>query len=509
MTTPMRISNELRVGIMFLTGLVLLVLIIVTLTRWGQDRNTYSFTIRFRQAQGILEGAAVRVAGVQVGRVTSVDFDSTTNQALVTVRVNSKVRLYERYHYTIGIGGLVGERFVEIRPTEGDRGGQLVDGSIVNGTPTPDMNQLFENANTLVDKLTETADSLNSIIASPTNQRNIESALASLNEASKNASLFTNTLNQTAQRNVQSVDEIVANLRQVSCDVRQISESLTPQLANSNIVRNLELASARVNRITQRFEGITTSVEGVVNNKETAASIRTTFANIQKASEDIEAALAQARIASGSLPRMASNLEKATESLPGMASNLEKATADLPGITGPIREITPETANNIRQISTNLREASEDINQTAKQVAGTTSAITQIRVQPDVEVSALTDSNSRAVANLDFKSRTGMFRAGVVGTNNTTFVNAQLGNKLGSNLWLRYGMIQSHLGVGADYQFNRDLRVTGELFAPQRLQANAIGYFRLKPLGESFWLTTGWYGIFHDSAFGIGLTYRP
>ena len=200
----------------------------------------------------------MRVAGVQVGRVTSVDFDSETNQALVMARVHQKVHLYSNFRYTIGIGGLVGERFVEIIPTDFNRGSLLFDGSSVDGTATPDMNDLFASADALMNKLNSTADSLNDIIANPANRQNLHASLANLNKATASAQ-FTAGLNQLLQRDSPSIDTLVANLKTVSADARTVAESLTPQLANTNIIHNLEDASAKARDIADRFEGITTS----------------------------------------------------------------------------------------------------------------------------------------------------------------------------------------------------------------------------------------------------------
>ena len=357
---------------MFLTGLVLLVLVIVTLTRWGQDRNTYSFTMRFNQAQGILEGASVRVAGVQVGRVSAVDFDSVTNEAMVTARVNHKVRLYSNYHYTIGIGGLVGERYVEIRPVSHNLGGLLVDGSSVDGQTTPDMNELFETTNNLLSRLSNTADSLNDIVASPENQRNLHDSLANLKTATADAVGFTGGLQQLVKRDAPSVDTLVANLRTVSEDAREVSESLAPQLLHSNLLHNLEEASGKAVKIADRFEGITDALGRMVNDKELSENLRTTLRNFRQSSDDLIVITEQVRLASGSLPHVAKNLslasddlpaitgnlKNASDSLPYIAVNLEKASTDLPcitgnlaqasndlpWITGPIRQVAPEAA---------------------------------------------------------------------------------------------------------------------------------------------------------------------
>ena len=538
MTTPMRISNELRVGIMFLTGLVLLVLVIVTLTRWGQDRNTYSFTMRFSQAQGILDGAAVRVAGVQVGRVYSVDFDSVTNEALVIARVNHKVRLYSNYHYTIGIGGLVGERYVEIRPVDHNRGGLLVDGSSVDGKTTPDMNDLFETTNSLLTRLSSTADSLNEIVASPENQRNLHDSLANFKQATANAADFTGGLNQLVQRDAPSVDTLIANLRGVSADARQVSESLAPQLVHTHIIRNLEEASGKALTIANRFEGIADSLNGIVNDKKISDDLLTTLRNFRKASEDLNTITAEVRIASASLPHMANNLVHASDDLPvitgnlarasndvpvithnlahasddipEITSNLGEASDDLPGITGPIRQVAPETAQNLECISEKLLSASYNVDALSKKLANTSSSLSALQVKPLVRATALlgSPSTARTEADVDFIKNDGLFRAGIVGIYNRTYVNLQLGNKVSDQLWLRYGMIQSHTGVGVDYEITPNLIFTDELFAPNHLRMNALFDYRLGAEGP-LWFNAGAYNLFQHPSLGLGITYRP
>jgi len=517
MTTPMRISNELRVGIMFLTGLILLVLIIVTLTRWGQDRNTYSITMRFKQAQGILEGAAVRVAGVQVGRVTTVDFDSATSEAIVIARINHKVQLYANYVYTIGIGGLVGERFVEIRPVEHNRGGLLFDGSSVDGKTTPDINDLFENTSKLVSKLSGTADSLNEVIASPENRRNLRMTLANLNKTSQNAVDFSGSLNQLVRRDSPSIDEIVANLRGTSEDIHTISASLTPQLANTNLIHNLEEASENVKYAAGRIQGLTDQICNTLDDKE-MASIRETLRNINKASADIAYATGQARLASAALPRTMGNIEhasgsvnRAMSSVEHAAGNVDRASADLPQITGPFRQIAPETAENVRQISIRLRNASEKVGNIAEQFGTQTQLFHEVHVTPMAKFTLLPNSvpNVRTEGDIDLRARSAFLRLGLVGISPNTFVNAQVGNKVNDQFWVRYGVVQSHLGIGVDYWPQPGLLLSGDLFNPNRLHGNITLGYQLKSFGNPWWVDAGWYNVLNHQTFGVGVTYRP
>ena len=103
-----------------------------------------------------------------------------------------------------------------------------------------------------------------------------------------------------------------------------------------------------------------------------------------------------------------------------------------------------------------------------------------------------------------------LLRAGVVGVDDRTFVNLQVGRKMNDDLWLRFGMVQSHLGAGADYQLNHDLVLSGDLFNPPHPRVNALLDFRLKSFNDAFWLNAGVYNLFQpDTRLGIGLTYRP
>jgi hypothetical protein len=88
-------------------------------------------------------------------------------------------------------------------------------------------------------------------------------------------------------------------------------------------------------------------------------------------------------------------------------------------------------------------------------------------------------------------------------------MNVQFGKRLQQDAWFRFGIIQSSFGLGADYQPNPNLRLSGEIFDPGRLRANGIVDYRLKMLGEGWWLTTAWYDAFNHGRLGLGVTLRP
>ncbi|MHB9131682.1 MAG: MlaD family protein [Armatimonadota bacterium] len=499
----MGMTNEVRVGIMTLIGLVLLVLLIMSLTRWGQDRNTYAFTILFRQAQGLQSGADVRVAGVTVGYVESVGLDRATNLAAVTVRVNRSVRIREGYQFTVGMGGIVGEHFIEITPTE-TKSALLKDGDRVTGTETPDINSVVANASSLIDELKITTKSVNSIVGSKENQRKITQALDNIVVTSKNAAEMSAVLNRLMVHNQVSIDRIVANLTDVSNDARKVSSLLTVQLTKSESIHNLDIATANAVRISERLESIARSIDALLSDEELSRGLKESVGHMKQASVDLELLLVEARQAAAGVPTILTNLQKAS-------ANVEKASADLPEITKPFREIAPETAANIKQVSVNIRNVSQEVGGIAQQVKRIGQTLQNLRIQPEIREMVLAQGSdkTRLDLNLDIKGESQMLRAGLTNIGKDNDWNLQLGSRMGNNTWLRYGVVQSNFGAGIDYQLNPDLRFSADIFDPDSVRANALLDYRLKPLGTDWWLSAGWYDIFSRGKLGVGITFRP
>ncbi len=481
---------------MFITGLVLLVLTIVNLTKVHQTRHTMAFDIRFAQAQGIQEEAAVRVAGVMVGRITQIQLDGSA--AKISVRVKDDIKIYHDYSYTIGMGALVGERFIEIHQGALPPDKLVTDGDLVDGTTTPDMDDLIVSTKTVIGKLNTTVDAINTIVGDDESRANLKMAVANLRRTTESSVVFVGSLNDLVVRNRDSINGVVKDLQTVSSDVRKMSSSLMPQLANTSAVRNIDLATENAVRISDRLQSITAAVDTLVNDKELSTSLKESTRHLKQACVDLEMMMAETRDALAVFPQV--------------TTNLQQATADLPQITKPVKDATPETVENVRQLSQRLRAAGDQIGDVANQVSKVSTKMGNLKLEPDITGAALfgRGHNSRGDLNLDIKGPTTMVRLGAADVGNSSVANLQFGNRLGAHGWLRYGIVQSRLGGGLDYYLTPDTRFSGELFDPDRLRANALVDFRLRPLGHDWWLSTGFYNLLvGERQFGIGLTYRP
>ncbi|MBI2179181.1 MAG: outer membrane lipid asymmetry maintenance protein MlaD [Candidatus Tectomicrobia bacterium] len=104
---------ELTVGVFVLAGLAALAYLSIRLG--GLDlfeTGTYDVTARFSSAAGLREGATVEIAGVQVGRVKAIGLEQ--NEALITLRLRSSVKLTQDTIASIRTKGILGDKYISI-----------------------------------------------------------------------------------------------------------------------------------------------------------------------------------------------------------------------------------------------------------------------------------------------------------------------------------------------------------------------------------------------------------
>ncbi len=99
-----------------IVGLVFLSLQAANLTTFFGQGDTYTLQARFDNIGGLKPRAAVRSAGVVVGRVAAIRFDDKTYQAEVVLSLDSRYRFPKDSSAKIMTSGLLGEQYIGIEP---------------------------------------------------------------------------------------------------------------------------------------------------------------------------------------------------------------------------------------------------------------------------------------------------------------------------------------------------------------------------------------------------------
>ena len=129
-----RSKNDVWVGLFVLIGLAAVLFLALKSANllqfsWNKD---YTVTAKFDNIGGLKKGAAVKSAGVVVGRVDSIQFDDDSYQAKVSLALENKYAFPKDSSLKILTSGLLGEQYVGIVAGADDK--NLVAGDNIGST---------------------------------------------------------------------------------------------------------------------------------------------------------------------------------------------------------------------------------------------------------------------------------------------------------------------------------------------------------------------------------------
>ena len=121
MTDPSRPGRSIDIAVglfvaLGLAALMLLALKVSGLARFGEPPG-YQVAARFQNIGGLKVRSPVTLAGVRVGQVAAIRYDSETFEAVVDLRLESRFdRVPEDSSAKILTSGLLGEQYVGLEP---------------------------------------------------------------------------------------------------------------------------------------------------------------------------------------------------------------------------------------------------------------------------------------------------------------------------------------------------------------------------------------------------------
>jgi len=128
--------SELKIGIIAVTAMVLATMIIVAVGgAAGFSWQRYELKTKFPDVKGLKTGAVVRVAGVEVGKVTGVEFSGAEVEVLLEVKKGNEQRITSDSRASIGSLSLLGEPVIDISPAMS--GTPLTDGAYIPAGRAP------------------------------------------------------------------------------------------------------------------------------------------------------------------------------------------------------------------------------------------------------------------------------------------------------------------------------------------------------------------------------------
>jgi phospholipid/cholesterol/gamma-HCH transport system substrate-binding protein len=138
--------SELKIGIVAVVAMGLAVMLIVAVGgAAGFSWQRYDLKTHFRDVKGLKSGAVVRVAGVEVGKVSEVELIGAQVEVRLEVKKGNEQRITTDSRASIGSLSLLGEPVIDISPA--GTGTPLKSGdTIVSVPPRGELTEVAEGA---------------------------------------------------------------------------------------------------------------------------------------------------------------------------------------------------------------------------------------------------------------------------------------------------------------------------------------------------------------------------
>jgi ABC-type transporter Mla subunit MlaD len=240
MTNP---TLERSVGIFILIGLIAIGWLIIQFGRLGEAyQQSYTITVEFPNASGLLRGSQVMMAGAQVGRVLNTPQPIKDGAAIqVIMRIRDDVKIRRNAKFLIGSMGMLGDRFVDVQPQpipEGETIDFINDGdTITSAGRTSDLSDLTNAAKPLIERLNDIAKRLDSIttkldtaILTEESTKNLRDSFANLK------TLLANT------------DKTILEAQTLLRDARQGQGTLSKLIYDENLAKDLSTFASNLRR---------------------------------------------------------------------------------------------------------------------------------------------------------------------------------------------------------------------------------------------------------------------
>jgi len=206
------INQETKVGLFVLSGLAILAVFIILLEGISLEKG-YTVNVLFANSVGLPEKGAVKIAGVEVGKVKNIEL--VNGRALVVVFLKPKIRIHRDTQARIVSVGMVGNKYMEL--TKGSEEEPLLqNGDTIEGVNPEGLDDLVGIAKEGLDGLVDTLKSFEK-------GGSLEKSFARVLD---NLVQITDKLNAALGKDGRDLKETVENLNGVSESLKSISAKL-------------------------------------------------------------------------------------------------------------------------------------------------------------------------------------------------------------------------------------------------------------------------------------------
>lgn len=255
----MKLSREIKTGIIVLTGIVAFIFGLSYLKSASLFENTRTLYAIYGHVGGLQPGTQVTINGLDVGNVSSIRFKDNSGKLLVTLSINSDFEFSKNSEAELYDTGIIGGKGIQINPVfDGSRNAQSGDTLITATRPgiTELVQQKLTPLQLKVESAVSHADSLlmdvNAILDEPTKME-LKKGIAGLSELIMSFKGSADKLNGLLEKNQEQLDNSLKNVDNITNNFSKLSDSL----ANAGLaetVTDFQTTVTRLNGLLGKIE---------------------------------------------------------------------------------------------------------------------------------------------------------------------------------------------------------------------------------------------------------------
>jgi phospholipid/cholesterol/gamma-HCH transport system substrate-binding protein len=324
--------SELKIGILAVAAIVLaLVLVVAVGGQGGFFWDRYELKTKFKDVMGLKGGAVVRVAGVEVGKVTDIDFTGAEVQVTFEINKSMQSRVTTDSHAAIGSLSLLGEPVIDV--TAASTGTPLKNGDFI--TPGKIPGSITDVANTASEGLEEITGLLKDIRAGKGNVGKI----------------FTD------EQLYKEMTALVASAEGLATYVNSGRGTLGMLAKDPKAYREMEASLANLNEMTRKIKAGEGSLGQLLNDDKLAKSLSATSGNM----EQISAGLRDGKGTAGKLltdDQLWARINTLSDRIDKLVSGLEQGEGSAGALLRDkqLYENINGTANEMKQLIADIRK---------------------------------------------------------------------------------------------------------------------------------------------------------
>jgi len=284
---------------------------------------TRTFDVIFRDGQGIREGSAVRIAGIDAGRVVDIDLTEHDGSLRARVKIALPARLYKKLRQDVKVtiqSSLAGSSRVNIVASGRSNVG-LVPGQVVQGVESTFFDPILEQVG-----------------LGPVERSHLSHTIAEVR----------NTVDAAAPR----LRLMLASLQETAAGAKETADTVRPAIEASahnleDLTKRVAASAPKIEGTLTRLESLTTQADGLIT--ENRANLQATLATVRDLSSTVQDITLKNR----------AKVERLLEGVETTRARADRVLYQADILAGQGVEIMTRNRANLERTISNVRDATD------------------------------------------------------------------------------------------------------------------------------------------------------